>query len=348
MTPIPAIRESVIDYCAKIGADSMLVQGAGGNVSWKDNDTLWVKASGTWLADAKTKDIFVPVDLTHLRIAISNQNFFATPKVVGTSTLRPSIETFLHALMPHKIVVHLHAVEILSILVRVNPLIEFERSVNSSVKWSFVDYFKPGSELAQAVASELVLHTDVDVIFLRSHGVVIGGESIASIETTFQKLVNRLENRKLSFLSDNTFVKADPILVSNGYRLCNDNEVNQLAINMHLSERLANEWVLYPDHAVFLGSKAFILQSSVDINDYDNLNIINPAFIFHIGSGIYESQNVSDAQRVQLRCYFDVIIRQSVNEKLLPLTKEAIAELLIWDAEKYRQLKSMKVGTDNV
>jgi len=58
-----ALRSSVIEYCAAIGADPLLVQGAGGNVSWKESDTLWVKASGTWLKEAVQKDIFVPVEI---------------------------------------------------------------------------------------------------------------------------------------------------------------------------------------------------------------------------------------------------------------------------------------------
>ncbi len=48
---------------ARVGRNILLVQGAGGNSSIKDGDVLWVKASGTWLADAEDKEIFVPVSL---------------------------------------------------------------------------------------------------------------------------------------------------------------------------------------------------------------------------------------------------------------------------------------------
>ena len=57
------IDEQVKSFCARVGKDSMLVQGAGGNVSWKEGRVLWVKASGTCLADAKDKNIFVPIQL---------------------------------------------------------------------------------------------------------------------------------------------------------------------------------------------------------------------------------------------------------------------------------------------
>ena len=41
----------------------LLVQGAGGNSSVKQDDVLWVKASGAWLSEAKEKEMFVPVEL---------------------------------------------------------------------------------------------------------------------------------------------------------------------------------------------------------------------------------------------------------------------------------------------
>ena len=44
----------------RVWPNPLLVQGAGGNVSWKEEDTLWVKASGTWLSDASAEDIFLP------------------------------------------------------------------------------------------------------------------------------------------------------------------------------------------------------------------------------------------------------------------------------------------------
>ena len=116
------MQAAIAKFCAELGVDPLLVQGAGGNISWKDetNAILWVKASGTWLAEAMQKDIFVPVNLLHLRHAIQRHDFSVIPQLQGESVLRPSIETLLHALMPQRIVVHLHAIEILAHLVRVD------------------------------------------------------------------------------------------------------------------------------------------------------------------------------------------------------------------------------------
>ena len=63
------MREAIRNYCTLIGKNPLLVQGAGGNVSGKEDKMLWIKASGTCLADAEKDDIFVPVGLGELRAA---------------------------------------------------------------------------------------------------------------------------------------------------------------------------------------------------------------------------------------------------------------------------------------
>ena len=52
------ISTKIKEYCAEIGRNSQLVQGPGGNISWKDGSTLYIKASGKWLANAKKEEIF--------------------------------------------------------------------------------------------------------------------------------------------------------------------------------------------------------------------------------------------------------------------------------------------------
>ena len=180
------LKSSVIQFCADIGGDPLLVQGAGGNVSWKDGETLWVKASGTWLSDAATDNIFVPVDLNDLQKAIDIGNFSVTPTLISDSDLKPSIETLLHALMPHPVVVHLHAIEILAYLVRRNCEEELASLLGNKVPSVIVDYFKPGAELAAAIKNTLNDNRDAKVIFLKNHGVVIGGANINEIQTNIE------------------------------------------------------------------------------------------------------------------------------------------------------------------
>jgi rhamnose utilization protein RhaD (predicted bifunctional aldolase and dehydrogenase) len=324
------------EYCALIGKDPLLVQGAGGNASWKDEDVLWVKASGTWLAHAEKHEIFIPVSLSGLRGGVNKDAVSAYPKVIGDTAFRPSIETELHALMPHKVVLHLHAVEILAHLVRQDALQTIKTLIGDSVKWAFVDYFKPGAELAEAVRDVLRKVPEAEVVFLKSHGLIIGGNDINRIDVILLNLISRLKNSIISLSNGETNFSNLPPLQSDWYRLCGDPELNQLATDSQLSSRLQNAWVLYPDHAVFLGSKPTILAQIEELERF-SLQDNKPTFIFVLGIGVYEAKTASPAQKAQLRCYYDVLVRQSVNHKLVVLTQSSIEALLNWEAEQYRK-----------
>lgn len=337
ITKASSIEKQVKGFCALIGADPLLVQGAGGNVSWKDGSVLWVKASGKWLAEAELKEIFVPVSLTHLQVALAKQDFSVKPEIARGSSLRPSIETLLHALMSQRVVVHLHAVEILAHLVRFNARQKIQDLVGEAVNWIFVDYFKPGSDLARAVFEELKKKPDANVVFMGNHGVVIGGENVDDIATLLDMLISKLKS-KISVSepqSGSAIRQAD--FLARGYITCEDRELNQLALKDELISRLRHEWALYPDHVVFLGAEANILEINFKMFELDERARCKPPFLIAIGDGVYESSAATPAQKYQLRCYFDVVARLDAKEKLSTLNARQVSELRDWDAEKYRQ-----------
>lgn len=333
-----SIAKSVKIFCSHIGADSLLVQGAGGNVSWKDGDTLWVKASGTWLSEAESKEIFVPVNLTLLQTALNNHDFTVEPEVTVDYDLRPSIETLLHAVMPQKVVVHLHAIEILAHLVQANAKENIKTLVGDTVKWVYVDYCKPGADLARSVANQLSTRTDADVVFMSNHGVVIGGNDVDEITSTLSTLTSLLQikNFSTSYFSTSPSTYESEFLARN-YVPCDDKEVSQITNKEELMIRLRQEWALYPDHVVFLGAEPAILEINFKLSDLDKFAVDTPPFIFACGNGVYQNVNATAAQISQLRCYYDVIIRQSATTRLVTLSGKQVSELLDWDAEKFRQ-----------
>src|SRR4051794_11050527 len=67
----PGFLDDLRRMSARVGANILLVQGAGGNSSVKRDDVLWVKASGAWLSEAKEKNMFVPVELAGARAALA-------------------------------------------------------------------------------------------------------------------------------------------------------------------------------------------------------------------------------------------------------------------------------------
>ena len=120
MTEFSALKK----LSARVGADPLLVQAAGGNTSLKQNGVMWIKASGTWLREAASREIFVPIHHKALLAALARNDpacetctDFVVPDLNATG-LRPSIETTVHALMPQRVVVHVHCVNTIAWAIR--------------------------------------------------------------------------------------------------------------------------------------------------------------------------------------------------------------------------------------
>jgi rhamnose utilization protein RhaD (predicted bifunctional aldolase and dehydrogenase) len=330
------MKKSVVKYCAAIGQNPLLVQGAGGNASWKEGNTLWIKASGTWLADAAEKNIFVPVDLNHLKHEINAGKFNVSPNLLTASNLRPSIETILHALMPHPVVLHLHAVEILAHLVRSGYEQTLSNLLDSKVQWGNVAYFKPGAELASAVRDALIKTPDADVVLLQNHGVVIGGADVNAIDTILNRLVDTFRDVPPPISDIPPHTRNITLAGRKTYVPVPDNHIQQLATNIALFDRLKTDWVLYPDHAVFLGPVARAYDCVTDLEKTLHNAVDLPELFFVRGLGVFMQPEFSMAKQVQLRCYHDVLSRQDAHTVLNALNQDQIAALLNWDAEKHR------------
>lgn len=340
------LRSSVIRFCADTGVDPLLVQGAGGNVSWKDGRTLWVKASGTWLADAATGDIFVPVDLAMLQGAIESGNYSVVPAPVHDTGLKPSIETLLHALMPHTVVVHLHAVEILAHLVRRDCEHELSRLIGGRVSWEIVDYFRPGADLAMAVKRALDRNRAVKVVFLKSHGVVIGGADVSEVRGTLGLLLQLLRQPFAGEPRSELSAGASGHLPAiGGYAPVEDGEMHRMATDARLFGRLDSDWALYPDHVVFLGARAHRYDSLDELRAALARTGAVPDLVFVKDVGVFVTAAFSKSQSAQLRCYFDVLVRQPEGAKLDPLPDAQVADLLGREDEKHRmRLSSRDAG----
>ena len=331
-----SLAAQVLQFCAQIGTDALLVQGPGGNVSWKEDSVLWIKASGKWLADAKSSEIFVPVSLSPLQNALAKSDFTIVPTAMSGSQLRPSIETLLHVLMPHKIVVHLHPVEMLSHLVRSNQKEAIARYIGQEANWIYVDYAKPGAELAEAVSHQLVNAAATDVIFLGNHGVLIGGEDIKEISLALNRLTSALKIDTAPYSALHAAQSSEVPYALTNYQICADLQLNQLALDERLAKRLRTSWALYPDHVVFLGVEPVILDAFTQPVELEHISVTKPPFIFVIGHGVYESKDVTLAQKSQLRCYYDVVIRQPTDHTLTTLSQKQVFELVSWESEKHR------------
>ncbi|RXH39427.1 class II aldolase/adducin family protein [Bradyrhizobium zhanjiangense] len=333
----PALLHELRRMSARVGRNILLVQGAGGNSSIKHDDLLWVKASGTWLADAEHKDIFVPVSLGAARAALS-QGDERVPLAPGAGTaLRASIETSLHALMPHPVVLHVHSVNTIAWAVRTDARAEFAERLDG-LAWRWLDYHHPGLPLAKAVDHALT-QDRVDVLVLGNHGLVVGAKTCAGAEALVDEVESRLALAPRSAIgADEDALRS--ICGGTGYRLPKDPRSHSIAIDSY-SRAIATDGSLYPDHVVFLGPGLPVLKQGQDLRAEASRmqadGMPQPVALLVPGLGCIVRKDASDGAEAMLSCLALVTGRLPLTAQVRYLTRENECALLNWDAERYRQ-----------
>lgn len=175
-----------------IGSDSALVLHGGGNTSvkagWEDVtgdtvDALYVKGSGWDLASIEAPG-FTPLPLDRLHQLLSLDALSDPDMVAALSAARldpaspqPSIETLLHALLPHRAVLHSHA----DVIVTLTNLANGEEVVREALSPHviIVPYVMPGFDLAKVVAEMWPSEASDDTVgmVLLNHGLFTFGDT---------------------------------------------------------------------------------------------------------------------------------------------------------------------------
>jgi len=148
-------------YSTQIGENILMVQGPGGNTSYKDGEVMWVKASGTLLADANDKEIFTAVDQ-------NTGDSFSNEK-----NLRPSIERDFHLLIPFAFVIHTHSFRAISIAIESG----FGSKASDYPEIAFIPYARPGAELCISL-SKLLDFNKHKAAILQNHGFLTWGDTM--------------------------------------------------------------------------------------------------------------------------------------------------------------------------
>ena len=112
---IKELRELKI-ISKELGENNRFIQATGGNTSFKTNKTLIVKASGKDLSKALDEEIFVEIERkdNFINLLLHKPKEAIIFNKIGETSLRESIETPFHLLMPHKWVVHTHCLDIIA------------------------------------------------------------------------------------------------------------------------------------------------------------------------------------------------------------------------------------------
>jgi rhamnose utilization protein RhaD (predicted bifunctional aldolase and dehydrogenase) len=327
---------------ARVGADRLLVQAAGGNTSLKRDGVMWIKASGTWLQQAEIRDIFVPVALDPLLAALERDDpacetcaDFVRGDLNGLG-LRPSIETTVHASFAHTVVVHVHCIATISLAVREDAEAILAPMLRG-FHWAFVPYRRPGLPLAREIRKRL--KPDTNVLILGNHGLVVAGETVAETEALLDQVVGAL-TRPARPMREVTEPRLVHQVHGNDFVPSPDPGVHSLALDP-ISLALARKGTLYPDHIVFLGAGIAVAEAGeapgLAARRAGLTGRPEPKLIAVPGEGVLLPRDAAPAIHAMARCLADVAVRVAASDPIRMLTREDELALVNWDAEKYRQ-----------
>jgi rhamnose utilization protein RhaD (predicted bifunctional aldolase and dehydrogenase)/NAD(P)-dependent dehydrogenase (short-subunit alcohol dehydrogenase family) len=190
---------ALVQLSNRIGQDPRLVQPGGGNTSVKLDDVLLVKGSGT---DLRTigPDGFTRLSLARLAPLAEAESMsdaemmrFMAGCMLGEGPV-PSVETPLHSLLPHRVIVHTHDVATMS-LTNV-PDATAERLVGELFQGTivYVPYSRPGFPLARAVGRMVGSIPEQAVgLALAHHGLVVWGEDADEAERRLREVVAKID-----------------------------------------------------------------------------------------------------------------------------------------------------------
>jgi rhamnose utilization protein RhaD (predicted bifunctional aldolase and dehydrogenase) len=238
---------------ARLGADLRHVQGPGGNTSVKVSATaMYIKASGYRLAEANERDIFTLADFAALRVAVRAGGDAMPTGNADVNASRPSIEAAVHAVLPHRYVVHTHTLSAIATCCRADAIAVLRERV-AGCRWTWVDYATPGLALARRVLAAAEAEPDACVFFLANHGLIVGADTAEEAESTVNAIDQAIgaPPRVPAASLDHGELATQ----SRRYQLVrpSNDEVHNLALDP-VAMAIVTGGSLYPDHVVFLGA----------------------------------------------------------------------------------------------
>jgi len=180
------------------------VLGGGGNTSCKDAATLWVKPSGTTLAEM-TANAFVTLDRASMGAI-----YAATPPAAPAAREeliknlmaaavrggggRPSVEAPLHNAFAAKFVVHTHPTAVNG-LTCARGGAAAARKLFPDALW--VDYIDPGYTLCMDVRRRLADYhaahgKEPALLLLKNHGIFVAADTAAEIQSHYARVMRTL------------------------------------------------------------------------------------------------------------------------------------------------------------
>jgi rhamnose utilization protein RhaD (predicted bifunctional aldolase and dehydrogenase)/NAD(P)-dependent dehydrogenase (short-subunit alcohol dehydrogenase family) len=191
-----------------LGQDTSLVLHGGGNTSVKtrapdlsgeETDVLCVKGSGWDMGNIEPEGLpavrMAPLLKLRARETLSDEDMVRHQRayLLDPGAPNPSVETLLHAFLPHKFIDHTHATAVLSIADQPNSA-ELCTEVFGR-RMGQVPYIMPGFALAKKAAEVFEQDSSVEGLILLKHGIFTFGGTAREAYERMIEMVSLAETR---------------------------------------------------------------------------------------------------------------------------------------------------------
>jgi len=191
-----------------LGRDPKLVLHGGGNTSVKTRlrdlmgeevDVLCVKGSGWDMGQIEPPGLpavrLAPIRTLRARDTLADEDMVRAQRanLIDPMSPNPSVETLLHAFVPHKFVDHTHSTAVLGIVDQPNSRELCEQLYDG--RMGFVRYIMPGFDLAKEAADVFDRDPKVEGLILDKHGIFTFGADAREAYERMIEMVTLAEER---------------------------------------------------------------------------------------------------------------------------------------------------------
>lgn len=377
--------DELVEISRYYGQRKDFVIAGGGNTSWKDDQYLYIKASGISLSTI-TDHGFCILDRGRLN-DISSIVFSSDPatreeqvkdalmacRINPDSGLRPSVETSLHNLFEYSFVVHTHPTLVNALMCSKDALNKTEELFGDI--GLFIPYSDPGFMLFTIIRKKILDYRarkghDPHLVFIQNHGVFVAANTTDEIkglyhriEKTIRSFVKHVPDNKPQPLSD-TITGIIPAV-----RMLLSSETVQLVRGFHStvldhfitdSGQFGKISVPFtPDQMVYCQSEYLFVENSssqdeilseisAKAKEYKGRKGTSPKLIFIRGEGVLVVANTAAALEYLADIVMDFTMIAFLSENFggpHPMTAEQVLFIENWEVENYR--KKVSLGANN-
>jgi len=329
------MNKSFLSASAELGNNFNLIQGAGGNTSYKEGNSLFVKASGYKLKDCLKNNIFVKVNLKKVRESLRQNKINPLAGAWDQSSgKKPSMETNMHAILPQKYIFHVHCLNTISCVVQEDYELKIAR-LFKDLKYSIIKYKTPGIPLANEIKKK-IKEDKPEILFLENHGLVVASDNVEkALELTYYV------SKKLELPSEDSYKedleKLQDFAVGSCFRPIKYHHANNIAFSNHQT-KIVSLGSLYPDHVVFVGTKTYILKNKSDLNKIEiNTKTDQKLPIMIVPyAGLLVPYNISFEAEELILALSKIVSKIPKNKKIKYLNDSEVYELENSNSEIYR------------